>query len=68
MSQHNAESLQEVSMKIILGAGDARADIQAALKDVETFKFEEAEAKLAKAKKAYVSSTFSSNRNDSRRG
>lgn len=51
MSQYNAESLQEVSMKIILGAGDARADIQAALKDVETFKFEEAEARLAQAKK-----------------
>lgn len=51
MSQHNTESLQEVSMKIILGAGDARADIQAALKGVEMFEFEEAEAKLAQAKK-----------------
>ncbi|WP_227995119.1 PTS lactose/cellobiose transporter subunit IIA [Oceanobacillus sp. CFH 90083] len=51
MSQHNTERLQEISMKIILGAGDARAEIQAALKNIEMFEFEEAEAKLAQAKK-----------------
>ncbi len=51
MSQYNIESLQEVSMKIILGAGDARADIQTALENVEVFEFEEAEAKLMEAKK-----------------
>ncbi|WP_193065392.1 PTS lactose/cellobiose transporter subunit IIA [Oceanobacillus oncorhynchi] len=47
----SAEHLQEVSMKIILGAGDARAEIQAALRNVELFDFEKAEMKLAEAKK-----------------
>lgn len=45
------EALQEVSMQIILGAGNARADIQSALKAAETFDFEAAEEKLAQAKK-----------------
>jgi PTS system cellobiose-specific IIA component len=51
VSQYSTEKLQEVSMKIILGAGDARAVIQDALKDVEAFEFDQAEEKLAEAKK-----------------
>lgn len=51
MSQYSTEELQEISMKIILGAGDARAVIQEALKEVEAFNFEQAEEKLAEAKK-----------------
>nr|WP_066186353.1 PTS lactose/cellobiose transporter subunit IIA [Gracilibacillus timonensis] len=51
LSQDNKEALQEVAMQIILGAGNARADIQVALKHIETFDFSLAEESLAQAKK-----------------
>lgn len=51
MSQNNTEALHEVAMQIILGAGNARADIQTALKHVETFEFELADEALIQAKK-----------------
>ncbi|WP_331460517.1 PTS lactose/cellobiose transporter subunit IIA [Gracilibacillus suaedae] len=51
MSQNNTEALQEVAMQIILGAGNARADIQSALRHVETFEFVQAEEALTQAKK-----------------
>ncbi|MCO8298709.1 PTS lactose/cellobiose transporter subunit IIA [Tetragenococcus halophilus] len=50
MSQDDTENLQEISMQIILGAGNVRSDIQEALKYIETFEFEKAEAQLTQAK------------------
>lgn len=47
---NSIEKVQEVSMKIILAAGDAREFIQNALKDIEQFNFSEAEKNLVQAK------------------
>lgn len=48
--EKNTENIHEVAMKIILAAGNAREEIQAALKEMEVFAFTTAEEKLAQAK------------------
>lgn len=47
----NLEQLSEISMQIILNAGDARAIIEEVIVSIEEGKFEEAEEKMAEAKK-----------------
>ncbi|MDF2790642.1 MAG: phosphotransferase system lactose/cellobiose-specific subunit [Neobacillus sp.] len=51
MNDHNTNDINEVSMKIILNAGDARLIIKEALDCVATCEFDAAKQKLGEAKK-----------------
>jgi cellobiose PTS system EIIA component len=51
MNDHNLNDINEVSMKIILNAGDARLIIKEALDCVATCEFGAAKEKLVEAKK-----------------
>jgi cellobiose PTS system EIIA component len=51
MNDHSLNDINEVSMKIILNAGDARLNIKEALDCVATCEFDAAKQKLGESKK-----------------